>query len=162
MKHRVKGKKLKRSLGHRRALYKNLAVSLIEHGQIKTTLGKAKAVRPFMERLITHAKKGDLAARRRLLQKLSSNRAAVKKLVEEIAPQFARRNGGYTRIIKLGSRVGDQAEMARLEFVGIDVKPVSAATKKKDKKLKARKLPTRKAEENTPDKNKKEPKEKLK
>lgn len=145
MKHRVKGKKLNRSLGHRRALYKNLAVSLIEHGQIKTTLGKAKAVRPFMERLITHAKKGDLAARRRLLQKLSSNRAVVKKLVEEIAPQVAKRNGGYTRIIKLGLRVGDQAEMARLEFVGIDVKPIAAVKEKSKRKSKGEEKPVKKA-----------------
>lgn len=115
MKHRVRGKKLNRNLGQRKALYRNLLISLVKHGQIRTTLAKAKAIRPEIEKLVTIAKKGDLAARRRLL-KFIPQKQIVTKLIDEIGPRFKKRPGGYLRIVKLGPRSSDQTEMARLEW----------------------------------------------
>ena len=117
MRKRFRGSKLNRNAAQRRALYRGLAVSLVEHGQIKTTLAKAKAVRPQIEKLVTFAKKGDLASRRRLLE-LIPDKEIVKKMLEEIGPRFKNRPGGYLRIVKLGPRPSDQTEMARLEWVG--------------------------------------------
>ncbi len=121
MRKRFKGKKLNRNAAQRKALYRSLIVALVENGQIKTTLAKAKAVRPQIEKLITLARKGDLTARRRLL-KLVPQKETAKKMVEEIGPRFKDRPGGYLRIIKLGPRSSDQTEMARLELVGEEVK----------------------------------------
>ncbi len=117
MRHKRKTVKLGRSQAHRDALIANQAVSLIEHNRIKTTLAKAKAVRPFAEKLVTIAKKKSLHARRTALAILRHNEDAVRKLFGEIAERSAERKGGYTRIIKLGQRKSDAAPMAFLEWV---------------------------------------------
>jgi large subunit ribosomal protein L17 len=116
MRHHRSGKKLGRDSAHRKALYANLACSLIEHGRIKTTEAKAKAVKPFAEQMITLGKRGDLHARRQALSELRSQ-DAVHRLFVEVAPRFADRPGGYSRIVKLGPRAGDSAEMVYLELV---------------------------------------------
>lgn len=116
MKKRIKGKKLNRNAAQRKALYHSLLVSLVEHGQIRTTLAKAKAARPKIEKLVTIARKGDLAARRRLLESIPQ-KEVVAKMIDETGPRFKDRPGGYLRIVKLGPRSSDQTEMARLEFV---------------------------------------------
>jgi large subunit ribosomal protein L17 len=116
VRHQRSGKKLGRDSAHRRALYANLSASLIEHGRIKTTEAKAKAVRPIAEKMITLGRRGDLAARRQALAYLRSQEI-VHKLFADVAPRFADRNGGYSRIVKLGPRSGDGAEMAYLELV---------------------------------------------
>src|ERR687891_2331535 len=123
VRHHRTGKKLGRDAAHRKALYANLAGSLIEHGRVKTTVTKAKAVKPFVEQMISLGKRGDLHARRQALSELRS-RDVVEKLFEEVAPRFADRPGGYSRIVKLGPRLGDAAEMAYLELV--DYVPVGA------------------------------------
>jgi large subunit ribosomal protein L17 len=119
MRHHRAGKKLGRDSAHRRALYANLAGSLIEHGRIKTTEAKAKAVKPFAEQMITLGKRGDLAARRQAIAELRSQ-DVVHQLFADVAPRFADRPGGYTRIVKLGPRNGDAAEMVYLELVDFD------------------------------------------
>jgi large subunit ribosomal protein L17 len=124
MRHRRAGKKLGRDSAHRKALYSNLAASLIEHGRIKTTEAKAKAVKPFAEQMITLGKRGDLHARRLALAELRSQ-DVVHQLFADVAPRFADRPGGYTRIVKLGPRNGDSAEMVYLELV--DYQPAGAA-----------------------------------
>ena len=124
MRHRRAGKKLGRDSAHRRALYSNLAGALIEHGRIKTTVAKAKAVKPFAEQMITLGKRGDLHARRLALAELRSQ-DVVHQLFAEVAPRFAERPGGYTRIVKLGPRLGDAAEMVYLELV--DYQPAGAS-----------------------------------
>jgi large subunit ribosomal protein L17 len=134
MRHRKSGYTLSRTAGHRRALFANMAQALFEHKRVRTTLAKARAVRPFAERLVTYAKKGDLAARRLVLRHLSK-KPVVKTLFEEIAPAFADRPGGYTRIIKLEPRQGDAAPMAMLELVGFE----GTAPKKKEEKTKTSK-----------------------
>jgi large subunit ribosomal protein L17 len=116
MRHQRKGKKLGRDSAHRRALYANLAGALIEHGRIKTTEAKAKAVKPVAEKMITLGRRGDLAARRQALAYLRSQEV-VHQLFAEVAPRFADRPGGYTRIVRLGPRFGDSAEMVYLELV---------------------------------------------
>ena len=116
MRHHRKGKKLGRDSAHRKALYSNLAGALIEHGRIKTTLAKAKAVRPIAEQMITLGRRGDLHARRQALAYLHSN-DVVTMLFSEVAPRFTDRPGGYSRIVKLGPRWGDAAEMVYLELV---------------------------------------------
>ena len=116
MRHHRSGKKLGRDSAHRKALYSNLAGSLIEHGRIKTTVAKAKAVRPIAEKMITLGRRGDLAARRQALAYLRSN-DVVHMLFADVAPRFTDRPGGYTLIVKLGPRPGDAAEMAYLELV---------------------------------------------
>jgi large subunit ribosomal protein L17 len=116
MRHQRSGKKLGRDSAHRKALYANLAGSLIEHGRIKTTEAKAKAVRPIAEKMITLGRRGDLAARRQALAYLRSQEV-VHRLFAEVGPRFADRQGGYLRIVKLGPRPGDGAEMAYLEVV---------------------------------------------
>ena len=116
MRHQRKGKKLGRDSAHRKALYSNLAGSLIEHGRIKTTEAKAKAVKPIAEKMITLGRRGDLAARRQALAYLRSQQI-VHHLFAEVAPRFADRPGGYSRIVKIGPRYGDAAEMVYLELV---------------------------------------------
>ena len=116
MRHAKSGKKLGRDASHRRALYANLAGSLITHGRIETTEAKAKAVKPYAEKLITLGKRGDLHARRLAMAQLRSN-DVVHHLFSEVAPRFAERPGGYTRIVKLGPRFGDAADMVYLELV---------------------------------------------
>ncbi len=116
MRHRRAGKKLGRDSAHRKALYANLAGALIEHGRIKTTEAKAKAVKPVAEEMITLGRRGDLAARRQAVAFLRS-KDVVHKLFAEVAPRFADRPGGYSRIVKLGPRQGDAAEMVYLELV---------------------------------------------
>jgi large subunit ribosomal protein L17 len=116
MRHARSGKKLGRDSAHRKALYSNLAGALIEHGRIKTTVTKAKAVKPIAEQMITLGRRGDLHARRQATAFLRS-RDLVHKLFAEVAPRFKDRPGGYARIIKIGPRPGDAAEMVYLELV---------------------------------------------
>jgi large subunit ribosomal protein L17 len=116
MRHARAGKKLGRDSAHRRALYANLAGALIEHGRIKTTEAKAKAVKPLAEQMITLGRRGDLHARRQAISTLRS-KDVVHKLFTEVAPRFADRPGGYSRIVKLGPRQGDAADMVYLELV---------------------------------------------
>ena len=116
MRHQRKGKKLGRDAAHRKALYSNLAGALIEHGRIKTTEAKAKAVKPIAEKMITLGRRGDLSARRQALAYLRSQEV-VHQLFAEVAPRFADRPGGYSRIVKIGPRFGDAAEMVYLELV---------------------------------------------
>ena len=116
MRHARAGKKLGRDSAHRKALYSNLAGALLEHGRIQTTEAKAKAVKPFVEKMITLGKRGDLSARRKALSELRSP-GVVSHLFSDVAPRFAERPGGYTRIVKLGQRQGDAAEMVYLELV---------------------------------------------
>jgi large subunit ribosomal protein L17 len=116
MKHGIKGRKLSRNSAHRKALFRNMSISLIQHEAIKTTLPKAKELRPFVERVITLAKK-DTLANRRLAISILGNQEIAEKLFKEIGPRVSQRNGGYTRILKFGFRVGDKAPMALMELV---------------------------------------------
>jgi large subunit ribosomal protein L17 len=116
VKHRRAGRKLGRDSAHRKALYSNLAGALIEHGRIKTTEAKAKEVRPIVEQMITLGKRGDVAAHRQAVAFLRS-KSVAHVLFSEVAPRFADRPGGYTRVVKLGPRQGDSAPMAYLELV---------------------------------------------
>lgn len=116
MRHGFAKRRLNRTSSHRKAMFRAMACSLIEHEQIKTTLPKAKELRPIVEKLITMAKKNSLHARRMLVSKLQSNKT-VKKLFDDITPRFANRNGGYIRIMKASFRYGDAAPMAIIEFV---------------------------------------------
>ncbi len=148
MRHRRNTTKLKRKTAHRKSLLANLACSLIEHGRIKTTFGKAKALRPVAEKLVTQAKRNDLHSRRLAIAFLRQ-KEAVSKLFAEIAPAAATRPGGYCRIIKLGQRMSDAAPMAIIEWVDQaelgseevvevateETTPESAAEKKPAKKV---------------------------
>ena len=117
MRHAKQKGKLSRDSAHRRALMRNLCREVIQHERIKTSQAKAKAVKPKLEKLITLAKRGDLHARRQALSELSQDKFLVHKLFEEIAPRYAGREGGYTRIVKLGPRRSDSTEMVFLELV---------------------------------------------
>lgn len=130
MRHLVKGKKLRRNTANRRALLRNLVTSFLEKERIKTTLAKAKAARPQAEKMITLARKNTLHSRR-LALRFIYKKPVVKKLFDEIGPRFSERPGGYTRIVKIGPRSGDGAEMAILELVGSEFK--KKEKKKKDK-----------------------------
>jgi len=121
MRHRLSGKKLGRNSSQRKALLRSLVTSFVQKERIRTTLSKAKATRPIAEKMITLAKTNSLHTRRQALQYIY-NKDAVKKLFEDIGPRFTERPGGYTRIIKLGPRAGDGAEMAILELVGSEFK----------------------------------------
>ena len=121
MRHQVSGKKLGRNTSQRKALLRSLVTSFVEKERIRTTLAKAKATRPIAEKMITLAKTNSLHTRRQALQYIYK-KEAVKKLFEDIGPRFMERPGGYTRIIKLGPRAGDGAEMAILELVGTEFK----------------------------------------
>ncbi len=116
MRHRHGYRKLSRTSAHRAALLKNLSIALIQNGRIETTLAKAKTLRSVFEKLVTRAKAGDSNAHRAVFAKLQ-DKSSTKKLVEEIAPKYVERNGGYTRIIKTRQRRGDAAEMAIIELV---------------------------------------------
>jgi large subunit ribosomal protein L17 len=117
MRHGKKRGKLSRDAAHRKSLLANLSRQLIEHERIKTSQAKAKAVKPEVEQLITLAKRGDLHARRQALSALGQDKFTVHKLFEEVAPRYAERPGGYTRIVKLGPRRSDSTEMVYLELV---------------------------------------------
>jgi large subunit ribosomal protein L17 len=117
MAHRIDGRKLGRKHGPRMALFKNLTVSVLRYERVRTTEAKAKEVRPRVERMITLAKRGDLAARRAVLSELPNEPLVVRKLFDEIAPKYADRTSGYTRIVRIGQRAGDAAEIVQLELV---------------------------------------------
>ena len=123
MRHLVKGRKLNRTASHRIALKRNLAMSLIEHKSIKTTLQKAKELQGFVERLVTYAKKGDLTSHRLITQKLPGKlgKKMANVLIHDIAPNYLDRLGGYTRIIKLENRKNDNAQMSIIEFVALKI-----------------------------------------
>lgn len=126
MRHGFKGRRFARSVSHRKAMFANLAVSLIEHEQIVTTLEKAKDLRPIVEKLVTLGKRGDLHARRQVIAQIG-NEGVVKRLFETVAPRYADRHGGYLRIMKAGFRHGDNAAMAVIEFVDRDTSAKGAA-----------------------------------
>jgi len=144
MRHLKKGRKLSRRKDHRKAMLSNLAASLIKNGSVQTTDAKAKEVRPFVERMVTFARRGDLHARRVVLSRLRDY-LAVKKLFEDIGPRYATRFGGYTRIIKLGFRLGDNSPMSIIQFIGDERwKKTTRKTKSsrvKEKSAKASQLP---------------------
>jgi large subunit ribosomal protein L17 len=119
MRHGRSGRKLNRTSSHRKAMFTNMAASLIEHEQITTTLPKAKELRPIVEKLVTLGKRGDLHARRQAISQVGSA-VLVKRLFDTIAPRYAERHGGYLRIMKAGFRFGDNAAMAVIEFVDRD------------------------------------------
>jgi large subunit ribosomal protein L17 len=134
MRHNVSGRKLGRKSGHRLALFRNQIASLVASERIVTTLAKAKELRPIAERVVTQGKRGSVHARR-LVGRWLPNRDLIKKLFDEIAPRFTERQGGYLRIVKLGSRQGDGAELAVLEFVDFAKKAKAApAGAEKEKK----------------------------
>ena len=120
MRHRIAHRKLNRTASHRKAMFANMASSLIEHEQIVTTLPKAKELRPFVEKLVTLAKKGDLGSRRLAVAR-TRNKEMTKKLFEVLGPRYKDRPGGYIRVLKAGFRYGDNAPMAVIEFVDRDV-----------------------------------------
>ena len=119
MRHGKAGRKLNRTSSHRKAMFANMAASLIEHEQIMTTVPKAKEIRPFVEKLVTLGKKGDLSSRRLAVAR-TRDEEAVRKLFGTLAPRYADRNGGYIRIMRAGFRYGDNAPMAVVEFVDRD------------------------------------------
>jgi large subunit ribosomal protein L17 len=133
MRHRVAGKKLGRKTAHRVSMFRNMVTSLFDKERVRTTLDRAKAVRPIAEKMITLGKRDSLHARRQALAFVRDN-AVVAKLFSTLAPRFVQRNGGYTRIIRLGFRDGDGAQMAILELVGSEFKPAKKEESKKGKK----------------------------
>ena len=126
MRHRVGGRKLQRTASHRTALFRNQAAALIKHEQITTTLAKARELRPYVEKLVTLAKRGGLHARRQAIAEIRSL-AGVKKLFDTIGPRYKERAGGYTRVLKAGFRHGDSAAVAVIEFVDRDKDAKGAA-----------------------------------
>jgi large subunit ribosomal protein L17 len=134
MRHLNSGRKLNRTSAHRKALMRNLVLSLIQYGRLKTTDAKAKELRRWADRMVTLGKRGDLAAHRRAYAFLGSH-GAVKKLFDEIAPRFKERPGGYTRVIKYGVRRGDAAPVSVIEFTGASE---AAAPRKKRRKTETR------------------------
>lgn len=151
MRHNVRGRKLGRTSSHRRAMFRNQLSSLVDKERIRTTLEKAKELRPVAEKIVTQGKRGTLHARRQV-RRWIEDRGLVKKLFDEIAPRFAERPGGYLRIVKLGPRLGDRAEMALLEFVEgpeahaapADAEPAKKAAKPKAAKKGAKKKAAKK------------------
>jgi large subunit ribosomal protein L17 len=141
MRHQNSGRKLNRTSSHRKALFRNLVLSLIRHERIRTTDAKAKELRRFADRMVTLGKRGDLSARRRAFDFIRS-RDAVKKLFDEIAPRFKDRPGGYTRVIKFGFRRGDAAPLSVIEFTG--------GKQEQPKKPRRRKTPARTERETRP------------
>jgi large subunit ribosomal protein L17 len=137
MRHRNAHRKLSRNTSHRRALLRNLVTDLLEHGRLMTTLPKAKEVRPLAEKMITLGKRDSLHSRRQV-QSYVMREAIAKQVFDTIAPKFADRNGGYSRIIKLGHRKGDGADLAIIELLGseLEVKKAERAEKSKDKAAK--------------------------
>jgi large subunit ribosomal protein L17 len=120
MRHRMAGRKLNRTSSHRQAMFANMAVALVKHEQITTTLPKAKELRRFVEKLVTLGKRGDLHARRLILAK-TRDRGTATKLIDVLGPRYEQRPGGYVRVLKAGFRYGDDAPMAVIEFVERDV-----------------------------------------
>ncbi|WP_341791104.1 50S ribosomal protein L17 [Rickettsia endosymbiont of Gonocerus acuteangulatus] len=120
MRHKIKGRKLNVTSSHRKAMLANMAVSLVTHEQIKTTLPKAKELRPYIEVLVTKAKDNNLAARRNILSKIKDKKA-IEKLINVLGARYKDRPGGYTRIVKAGFRYGDLAPIAYIEFVDRDI-----------------------------------------
>jgi len=143
MRHRVSGKKLSLDRNKRKALFKNLINALVIHGQIKTTEARAKAIRGLVEKLITKGKQQTLHARR-LIAAFLQNKKAVNKIVDELGPLFKKRPGGFTRIVRIGKRRGDDATIVRLELV----------EKPQEPKVKAKKVKKTKSNENKVDKKK--------
>jgi large subunit ribosomal protein L17 len=141
MRHRLSGRKLNRTSAHRKAMFNNLAAAMIQHEQIKTTLPKAKDLKPLVDKLITLGKRGNLHARRQAIAVLGDAKLAA-KLFDILAPRYAKRNGGYTRLLKAGFRYGDDSPMAVVEFVERDAAAKGAADK-------ARVAEARKGEEAT-------------
>lgn len=137
--HGYKGRKLHRDEAQRKALFRGLAISLIEHGQIETTLPRAKELVPFIEPLITKAKRGDLASRRQVLSALN-NQIATKRLVDELAPQMGGRVSGHVRVIRSRLRIGDNAQLATVSFVdeikdsSVEAEPVKSTPAKGEAK----------------------------
>jgi large subunit ribosomal protein L17 len=152
MRHRSKTVKLKRTASHRKALLANMAISLIEHGRIKTTFGKAKALRPVAEKLVTLAKRDDLHSRRLAIAFLHQ-KDTVQKLFSEIAPAAKDRQGGYCRITKLGARMSDSAPMAIIEWVdrvaAAEEAPVEEVAAKEEAPAPKKKVAKKKAAEQT-------------
>ena len=168
MRHQKKTVRLGRKAEHRKALLANQVCSLIEHQRIKTTLAKAKAVRPLAERMVTLGKNGSIHARRTAFSTLR-HKNAVKKLFDEIAPRSTERNGGYTRIIRLGQRKSDSASMAFIEWVDaavvVEEKPTEEKKGKKkepkaETKAEAKPKETKREEAKTEEKTAEEPKKK--
>ena len=133
MRHRVAGKKLGRKTAHRVMMFRNMVTSLFDKERVRTTLDRAKAVRPIAEQMITLGKRENLHARRQVLAYVKDP-AVVSKLFDTLAPRFSQRHGGYTRIVRLGFRDGDGAQMAYLELIGSEFKPAKADEGKKGKK----------------------------
>jgi large subunit ribosomal protein L17 len=137
MKHRVSGYKLKRDAGSRKALLKGLVTSVIEHERVITTVPKAKAIQPLVEKMITLAKRDTLHARRQAAAFLETP-AAVQKLFDKLGTRFGQRNGGYTRVVRVGFRRGDGAETAMIELVGSElVKRAAERAKRREERLNA-------------------------
>ena len=138
MRHRVKGRKLGRTASHRKATLIALATALLKHKRIKTTLAKAKETRGIVEKLITKARKGDLHSQKQVIDVIK-DKEVVKELFAEIVPKVAERPGGYTRVIKLGNRLGDAASMAIIELVDYaDIITAKAEEKKEEREIKAK------------------------
>lgn len=133
MRHQIRGRKLKRTSSHRKALLKNLASSLILHKRIRTTTAKAKELRTFIEPLITKARRNDLHSRRLIIDTLK-NKKAVNELFSEVIATIGDRPGGYTRVIKLGRRAGDSAELSMIEFVDYNEVANKKAEENKEKR----------------------------
>lgn len=133
MRHRVRGRKLGRTASHRAALLRSLATSLFRHKRIKTTIAKAKEARSYAESLITKAKKNDLHARR-IISEVIKDRKVLKELFDEIVPKVGDRPGGYTRVVRLGRRLGDAAELAILELVDFNEVANETAAEQKEKR----------------------------
>jgi large subunit ribosomal protein L17 len=140
MRHRNEGRKLSRNTSHRRALLRNLVTALLEHGRLMTTLPKAKEIRPLAERMITLGKRDSLHARRQVQSYLLKDET-TKKVFDTLAPKFANRKGGYSRIIKLGNRKGDGADVAIIELLGseLETKKAERAAKAEEKAKKSKK-----------------------
>lgn len=169
--HRRKGRKLKRTASHRSATLSNLSVSLINHKKLITTLAKAKELRTFIEPLITKSKnaldskdKGDSNGihLRRVVNKFLKDKGAVKMLFDDIAPKVQNRNGGYTRVLKIGRRLGDAAELAIIEFVDYNIEQAEQKSKEKQSSDTSDKSSTAKTKKTTHKKVKKESSEKTK
>lgn len=148
MRHAVKGRKLKRTASHKKALLVNLASALFKHKKIKTTVAKAKEARVFVEKLITKARKGDISARR-YVASFIKDRNVVKELFNEIVLKIGERPGGYTRVVKLGSRRGDGADLAILELVDYNEGVVKEKKKEESSKTKPVSKEEEKVEETT-------------
>jgi len=147
--HQYKGRKLSRKAGPRKALVRNLISQVILHEKVTTTLEKAKEIKPTLEKLITKAKSGTLADRRIVAKTLSNNDLALTKLFEELGPLYKERNGGYTRIIKLGTRKGDGATMAQISLLDTELltKKVMADSKQKKNSNKPEKTEIKKTDQ---------------